>query len=353
MARSLVSYVQMNRRYIIGSLIAGLLITVIAVVPGISHSVSFSLLYIPFLGTLAFGLSYVTNGVILGVLGVIIAATFYLLRINRFIVSSVVGLAFSFIGIMLYAGLVGGGLAVQVAVGVLMSTVLFFVAIKMSAKLRINTAVSVIVAIIFIVLGSYGAELVNSFITIRSTSDNEKSREQAFETARRQLDFSVYYPAYQSSILPASVPELNGYDSPIKSILVNPHITYTLGTAQVTESAMLKNQEKIMDFTYNCDIATLARVMQSEPEVSSYKITQSLDNPQHCVTAQTLPTGENIYFSQRGQWTYFYVKLGTTNIVIEFDNIKPDQYDDTRKQEVLKIINSLQIISLNKIQRGN
>jgi hypothetical protein len=172
----------------------------------------------------------------------------------------------------------------------------------------------------------------------------------SFTKAVDELSFVPYYPTYSSSVYPLSEAKLNGYDG---SSYSNETVTFLLGKAQVKQGAYLSNQEKVMNFSTNCTIYKLWFAMGDKSGLSQDDIDHSEEYPQRCNLVATTATGKRVYFNSDGQWTRFYVLLGKTNLIIDFDDINGRKYDPTQLNEIIKIIDSLRPLEKTQLKRGN
>lgn len=105
-----------------------------------------------------------------------------------------------------------------------------------------------------------------------------------------------------------------------------------------------------MNFVDNCTIFRIWFSMESDTEIRSEDIEQSRQHPQECNLIQT-PTGKKVYFKQIEYEARFYVKLDQTNFIIDFDNFHR-KYDPSQRDELIKIIDSLQPLDKSRLEKG-
>lgn len=349
------SFLRSNTKAHVGSLIASIILITVVLIPAIGRSVITGFLYVPHVSFLLTHAPYVIQGVVAVMFGGVVAILFYLLRIKNSLLISGVGLSLGYV--LLFCVNQAFGVSVYLKAVVFLSIALFFFygLIEAGKRLRINTFISAVVFIVLLGSCMYVAQVIEKPIEQGKAKLAHQAyldaQNQEFESAKHAVDFIVYYPTYNSVKLPASELKLNGY-SQDRNARTNPHVTFKLGRAMVTQSALLKNQEKLMDFTRNCDIVRLSQTMDSSSEVSQRQIEDSLENLSRCKIVHQTPTGKNVFFRESGQWTTFYLQNEGTNIVIEFDDINTNKYTDALLPEVNKIIDSLQPVSIDKLQRG-
>lgn len=93
--------------------------------------------------------------------------------------------------------------------------------------------------------------------------------------------------------------------------------------------------------------------MEDGTSIDRRDIDQSLQHPQSCELIGVTPSGKKVYFRGDNQNTWFYVKLDQTNFIIEFDRINTGKYDPSKRDEILKIIDSLQPLEKTRLEGGN
>lgn len=356
MFNSLRSIIKSHRPYLIGSIVAALILALVVLVPIIGTSVTAGLFLTPGLG----GLLYAVPPVLLGFTALLFASfvtiVFYLLRIRHSALIAGVSLPVGYILLTTLNKILNIPLYQKAILFGVIAFMLVYGLMLASKKLRINTVVSVILFIVFVGTSVYSAQLIEQTISKRQAPAAQMAyqakKNQEFETARQGLRLTAYYPSYISTEFPVSEPELNGYSQESYSH-INPHVTYTLGGAQVTQAALVKNQDKLMDFTRNCDIINVASSMISESEVSQGVINKSLDNLSRCKVIHQTPAGTNVYAIGRKDFMTFYLQIDKTNIVIKFSGSRAHKYSNTLLPQLNKVIDSLQPITSDKLQRGD
>ena len=350
------SFLISSRSALVGSLVAALLLVAVVLIPAIGQSIIAGFLFVPFATFLLSAAPYVLQGVVAVMFGGVVAALFYLLRIKNSLFVSGVGLSLGYVLFSWLNKAVDIPVHLKATALLLMALIIFWVLMWIGKRLTLKTFVS---AAIFVgLLGScvYIAQVIQEPIERKKAEVAHRAyldgKNQEFEATKQALNFTVYYPTYNSAELPASELKLNGYSQERRAYTNPPHVTFKLGKAMVTQAALVKNQEKLMDFTRNCDFTRVSHVMDSRTEVSQREIEDSLENLSRCNVIHETPAGTKVFYREGGQWTTFYLQSGTTNIVIQFDDVNVGKYDDALLPEVKKIIDSLQPVSVDKLQRG-
>lgn len=350
------SFLVSSRSALVGSLVASLLLVAVVLIPAIGQSIVAGFLFVPFATFLLSAAPYVLQGVVAVMFGGAVAALFYLLRIKNSLLVSGVGLSLSYVLFSWLNKAVDASVQLKAVVFLFMTLVIFWGLVWIGKRLTLKTFVS---AAVFIgLLGScvYLAQVVQEPIERKRAEAAHQvyldGKNQAFEAAKQALNFTVYYPTYNSTELPASDLKLNGYSQERPAYTNPPHVTFKLGKARVTQAALVKNQEKLMDFTRNCDFTRVSHVMDSRTAVTQGEIEDSLENLSRCNVIHQTPTGTKVFYREGGQFTTFYLQNDNTNIVIKFDDVNAQKYSEALLPEVKKIIDSLQPVSLDKPQRG-
>jgi hypothetical protein len=353
MINKLRSLLLTNRNWLISILVASIGLTLIVLVPSIGQSVAVGLLVIPLAGALLYSISFnILVGLVAVLFGSAVALVFYLLRIKHSLFVSSIGLALGYVFFSWLNQVVDLPVYLKALIFFVAACTLFYGLMRVGERLKIKRPISFV--LFFVLLGScvYAAQLVERVVIRPEAIQAYVAKEnQEFETAKQSINFTIYYPTYSSAELPASDPKLNGYSQDQKKY-TNPHVTFKLGGALVTQTGLLKDQDKIMDFTRNCDIMRLAQAMGSSSEVSQRLIDRSLENLSRCKVIHQTSTGKSVLFRENGQWTTFYLQDENTNIVIEFDDINSSKYTEALLPEIKKTIDSLRPITLEKVQRG-
>lgn len=350
----LISIARVNQRLLSGSLIATIIVTLLTIFPEIRDSMSLGFLVVFPFGFIWIFFIYVAYTMLALMLGLIIGISFYLLRIKNSLFIAGVGSPVSFLAASLINELTGLGGYIKALLVFSVVYILFYTLMYITSRHKIGTVAAGMLFLILVSAYPYGVLYIERIADIgyvkTQNSEFRDKQNRIFEEGKKNVDFTVYYPAHQSTKLPASVPKLNGYSQTLKH--VDLHVTYTIGRARVMESGLIKDQEKLMDFNRNCDITRLGSIMD-RGEVTTYDIDKSLENLQRCNIIHTAKDGEKVYIRESGQFTAFYLKKGTTNILIRFDDINTEEYNDAILPEVKRIIDSLKPYETNKLQKGS
>lgn len=353
------SHIASRKAVLLGSAIASIVLVTVVVIPAIGQSIVAGFMYVPFLAILLSSSPlylYILQGLVALMFGSVVAMIFYLLRIKSSVFVSGVGLSFGYVVFTLLDHTFETSTFLKSIGFLLVSLIIFYCLIQVGKHLKINTFMACAVFVASLGVCSYAAQVVVRPIEREKAKSSHQvyldAQNQEFETVKKTLKFTVYYPTYSSSELSATQPKLNGYSQNQKRH-TNPHVTYNIGKARVTQTALLKDQEKLVDFTRNCDITRLSNEMDSSSVVRQQNIEDSLENLSRCNVIHQTPAGNKVLFRGLGQWTTFYLQKDKTNIVIRFDDINAGKYSEAFLPEVIKIIDSLQPVSINRLQRGN
>jgi hypothetical protein len=356
MVNKMRSLVRSSRGALIGSLYASIILLLVVLVPVVPKYVATGVFFVPFTYSYLEPIQYVVPGVVGLLFAGVIGLLFYLLRIKHSFFVAGLGLAIGYVLFSWLKLITDFSVYVQATLFLLIGFALLVSLILATKRLKIPTAVSIAVFLILIVSSVYAAQFIETKIEAQraplARQAYEDAQQQKFVTARQTVNFSVYYPTYNSAELPASEPLLNGYSQEYARH-TNPHVTFKLGQARVTQAALLKGQEKLMDFTRNCDILHVSQIMDSRPEVTQVEIDNSLENLSRCKIVHRTPTGTDVYYLALGEGALFYIQEKGTNMVIQFDGSGREKYSDVLVSEINKIIDSLQPIANEKLQRGN
>jgi len=221
----------------------------------------------------------------------------------------------------------------------------FVVRLVEGAKKQLFTWLGVIVLIAF---NLFVLPYLSNYISRVSYAGTS---EQQMQAALNTLDFVPYFPAYIPKGLEVTRPKLNGYQD---TKYANENIVYEIGNVEFRLSKVLKNQDKILNFQTNCDISTLWFEMSSSKEVGLSRITRSLDNLAICNKVGMTETGQDIYAEGRedSQYTFYYMAIGDTNIVAQYEKMRRPRYSDDFEKEIIKIFSSMQKLNNARITQG-
>lgn len=337
-------YVAAHKAMAAAYLIATILYSVYQFYPSLSEFVGFGLMMIiPTMWVFA-----AAPWIVAGMLCVAIAIIFWLANIRNHIIASLLGFSVNYLVISFLATVLEASIFIEIALGVLMSYVIFMGIGWCMSKITIARIPSLVIGATCLGLSLYFMPIVIQPIDVqRATVKADNTFKHAIDT----LGFTPYYPTYSSSIYPPSAAKLNGYDNVAYS---NETVTFTFGNAEVKQGGYLQGQDKVMNFVDNCTIYLLWSSLEDEgATIRQDDIDQSLEHPQKCELIKTTSTGKKVYFDDDGQWVRFYVKLDQTNLIIEFDNVNGREYDPNHLDEILKIIDSLQPLDKSKLEDGN
>ena len=206
---------------------------------------------------------------------------------------------------------------------------------------------SAIIGIVFVGSSLYVTPLLVRPVETKQVESKEAS---VFANAVNSLGFTPYHPTYESSLYPATPPVLNGYGG---SPYSNRTVDFKLGKVWVRQGALLTGQDKVMNFVNNCDIHTIWSTMDTHTSVPQRDVDRSLDNFKKCKVVHETPLGNKVYLQSIGKSAYFYIKIGTTNLVIVFDESYRNEYDPSKLPELTKVIDSLEPLDVSRIQKGN
>lgn len=107
-----------------------------------------------------------------------------------------------------------------------------------------------------------------------------------------------------------------------------------------------------MNFVDNCSISRLWFSMENGTSINQRDIDRSLQHPQKCDLISVTASGKRVYFREDNQNAWFYAKLDQTNFIIKFDRINTVKYDPNNRDEILKIIDSLQPLDKTRLEDG-
>ena len=349
-------FIKPNKGLLIGSVVASSVLTVLVLVPMISELIATGLVLFPSVGRLLFSVPHVLPGIVAVLFASVIALLFYLLRVKHSLFVSGVGLSIGYVIFSWVNQISNNSVYLKAIILFIAAFALFYSLAQIGRRIKMHTVASVVLFVVLVVSSVYVTRYIERVVVqinapaLRQAYMDAQNKE--FETTKQTIGFKVYYPTYSSTTLPASAPKLNGYSQDQKE-RTSPHVTYKIGLARVTQSALLKNQDKLMDFRRNCDIRSLSSAMGSVTEISQQTIDRSLQNLSRCKIIHHTSADKDVFYYENGQWSTFYLQNDGTNLLIEFDDINGGKYTDVMLPEVKKVIDSLEPISLNKLQRGN
>jgi hypothetical protein len=188
--------------------------------------------------------------------------------------------------------------------------------------------------------------------TIASRVDNKtylKKTDAQFQNSIQALDFTPYSPTYTPAGMPVTPPTLNGYEG---GELSRPNITFKIGEMEAKEDGAVPNQTAIINPPSHCDLATIWFNM-GRPILTSFDIQRSQSKTYPCASIGMAPAGNTIYSYHSGQSTFFYTQLGTTNIMLGFDDINGAAYTDQLQADVFKIMTSLVTVPSSSLVKGS
>lgn len=285
--------------------------------------------------------------VVAAALVVSIAIVYWLAGIRNNILAAALSFSVSYIVISLLAAITELPAYAEIIGGALLALVIFAGISHFVSKFALPLVQAVIISAVCLGVSLYAKPLITHPIQAERASVKANN---AFKDAVEKLNFTPYYPTYSSSAYPASSPKLNGYSN---SPYTNETVTFLLGKAQVKQGTYLSGQDKIMNFADNCTIYQLWFSMENGTSIDQRYIDRILQHPQSCELISTTPSGKKVYFREDNQNAWFYVKLGQTNFIIEFDRINTVKYDPSQRDEILKIIDSLQPLEKTRLEDGN
>lgn len=286
--------------------------------------------------------------VVAGILCAVIAIVFWLSAIRSNIIAAMLGFSINYFIVSLSMTILEAPIFMEITIGLIVSYTIFVGVSWFMPRISLDRTQSIVIGAICLGLTLYFTPAVTHPIEARRATVKAYT---SFKSAVDGLNFSPYYPTYSSSIYPASAAKLNGYENIAYS---NETVTFTLGDAEVKQGGYLSGQDKVMNFVDNCTIYRLWFSLEDEgAAITQDDINQSLERPQKCNLIHTTPTGKKVYFNDDGQWVRFYVKLNQTNLIIDFDNVNGRKYDSSHLDEILKIIDSFQLLDKSKLEDGN
>ncbi len=274
-----------------------------------------------------------------------IAIIYWLMGVRNAFMASSLGFSISYFLISLFVALVNIPIFGCIVIGSLAAYLLFIGTCWIGSKITLHKVILGLVGIVLLVLSLYFTPSVT--VSIRIQRDTA-SQQNMFKQAVNSMNFTPYYPTYSSAAFAASSPQLKGYRS---DEYQNEIVIFQLGNAEVTQSKILSGQEKVMNFTTNCDIVAIKTSMRWGTSIMQHDIDRSLESPQRCTPLQT-PNGNKVYFKVNGQWTNFYTNINQTNVIIEFDDINGKKFEPGTQDELLKVIDSLQPLDKQKLKDG-
>jgi hypothetical protein len=349
-------FMKANGGSLIGGLTGSLLLVIVVLYPRITELVAVGLALTPYVYQLVESVPYLLQGAVAMLLATAVMLLFYLLRTKHSLLVSGVGLSLGYVLLSWLDRILNLSVYEKAAIYFFGVFVLFYGLMQINRSLKLHSAISSVIFIIMILSSVYVVQIIDQAFDKREAAvfrqAAEAAQDREFEAVREGISYPVYYPTYSSEILPASVSTLNGYSAAHKKY-TNPHIAFTIGGAQVTQAGLLKNQEKVMDFTRNCDISLVARRMDRRVEITQTEVDASLKNLSRCKVVHQTPAGADVYFRSLGQGAIFYLQQNGTNIVIEFNGSRKGKYSDTLLPEIKKVIDSMQPIANDKLQRGD
>ncbi len=344
------TYVKAQRFQLLAYLFAAIACIVYLFFPSFGEAVAWGMAVLvgPALHFQGNGLELV--GVFMGVVGglalVAVTLLYWIVGVRNFVLAFALGLSINYVVISWLMVVFDVPLLAEAAAGLMLSYVVFFVAAWLVSKPRIHSVLAVVVSVLLVGVSFYAG----SYITSRTITQKVDAEEDAqFAKVIKELNFTVYYPSYASALLPADPAKLNGYDKDLGDVQ---NVTFLLGRARVKQGALLSGQDKLLNFKDNCNMFVLWSAMDTDSSIDDFNIKHSLEYPTACNLVETTPSGKKVYFDDSDeQRQYFYVRVGNTNFMIEFEEIDRP-YDPALKSEYLKVIDSLQSMDKAKLQKG-
>lgn len=340
------NYISSRRNQLIGSFIASIIVTSLLLFSGIELSIGYGSAYVPILGKFIWQFSYLLVPVLFSI---VIMLSLYLLRLRNPVLSSGFGVAITGVLLTWLNLVVKVDLGLKYGLFLLIAFLVFYMSIKAFQVLKFKSIYSIIISVIIIV-GSVYLGIIIERAAVRNEFESTQNKD--YETAKKKINFKIYYPTYTSASLPATPPKLNDYKPQVPENDTTSHITFKLGNAKIVQTPLLKNQNGLMDFKRNCDILSLASTMRSKTEVKQIAVDKSLENLSRCKIVHTTPAGKDVYIRELGRGVLLYVQIEGTNITIEAEDHFKQKFDRTILPELYKLIDSFEPISTDKIERG-
>jgi len=213
---------------------------------------------------------------------------------------------------------------------------------------RVNNGFIILAIVAALVLISLLAlPRLNSLI-VRPIAQNNTAKE--LSAAVSKLEFTPYYPSYSPSGLALTPPKLTGYHSVLDD---NVNVEYSAGRLEFKLAKALVNQDKVFNGATNCDISTIWFAMGSKSIIPQAKIDQSLDNLSICRVLGKTDSGYDVYAkTNKSQFAFYYMRVGDTIIVMDYDNLPKPGYGADIESEIFKIYNSMKRLDTSRITAG-
>lgn len=338
-----------HKNVLLACLFAAILFGIYHFYPVLNQAVAWGLIWT--IGWLippaSMGFMFIAPWIVAGLLCAAAAIIYWLMGLRNSIVAATAGFSISYFAISLLSSLLNLPSFSQIIAGSLLAYTIFIGAYWLVSRLKFHKRMSLALGVVLLALALYITPLVTAPIdSARAQAKMESTLKQGIGN----MNFTPYYPTYSSPVVPASPPELQDYES---DYYRNETVTFLLGKVKVKQSTLLSGQEKVMDFTRNCDILTISSAMSWGTAIKRSDIEQSLENPKRCNLVHTTPSGKKVYSQSIGKTPkWFYVQLNQTNLIIEFGDTKDTQFNPDHQDELFKVIDSFEILDKQKLQDG-
>lgn len=336
--------VMRNKKMLLVCLIAGVVCATLQTFPYFGQIISFSvMMLIPSMYVFV-----VVPWLVAAAVCVAIAIGYSLIDVRNNVLLAFLGFSVGYFALSLVAVVIELPAFIEFVLNVVLATLISLGATVVTDRLPVlNRVIAAVGGVIVLALSFFLTPITTHPIEAHRAAVRD---DDTFQRAVDKLDFVPYYPTYSSSTYLVSTPKLNGYDD---NAYTNETVTFLLGKAQVKQSSHLVGQDEVMNFVDNCTIYRLWFSMEDGTSIDQRDIDHSLQYPQKCNLISVTPSGKRVYFQGDNQNTRFYVKLDQTNFIIEFDDINTMKYDPNQRDEILKIIDSLQPLDKNQLEDGN
>jgi hypothetical protein len=175
-------------------------------------------------------------------------------------------------------------------------------------------------------------------------------RQDDLKAAVGTLQFTAYYPSYAPTGLTKEPATLVGYHGTLSS---HKRIEYQVGKVEFFVSEKLKNQDQIFNKTTNCDVSSIWFEGKFRSEILQSTIDRSLDNLSICQILGKTDDGNDVYIeANKSQFEFYYMEIGNSIIVSEYDKVNGPKYADNFRGEILKIYNSMKQLDISQIKAG-
>ncbi|HEX6416434.1 MAG TPA: hypothetical protein VFZ62_02815 [Candidatus Saccharimonadales bacterium] len=338
------SSIKINKSLIIAALLSAVLFSVYQFYPPLNQMVGWSLLYILPGSMLGFMIAPLVVAALLSMAIIIINR---LAGAKNAHLVGLVGFAFGFLLMSLLMASIDLSPEQEVALGLVLAFAWFLALGQLMYRVKVSDKLAVIIGVVALITSVFATPLLIHPIQAAKIT-NEENR--VFQKAVSALDFSVYYPTFQSKEYPVSSPMLYGYDG---SKYTKTSLTFTLGKAKVKQQKVLQNQHEVMNFSDHCDILELWSIFTDTDSLQQRDIDSSKERQMPCQMIHKTPDGKEVYFYDRAGLVFFYIRTESTNIIIRFDDDARYRYDPGSLPEMLRVIDSLELLDKSKIEKGS